>query len=138
MVAPSVVRFVTMHILALSCSQHHFLHVLKYGIPGSELLRKRNHAKLAIFKCFWKCSYSFSQNTIFCMYSNMAFLEVYFFGREIMENTLIWISNQMMPNHQFYIVKNEVYSFININTYVFNSLNPIFNVWRSTLPGMLL
>ena len=61
--------------------------------------------------------YSFAQNTIFfCMYSNMAFLEVYSFGREIVQNTLIWISNQIMPNHQFYIVENEVYSFININT----------------------
>ena len=35
--------------------------------------------------------YSFAHNTIFCMYSNMAFLEVYSFGREIMQNRQYFI-----------------------------------------------
>ena len=36
----------------------------------------------------------------------------------------------------YYIVKNEVYSFINCNTCLI-SLNPIYNVWGNTIPGIL-
>ena len=34
------------------------------------------------------------------------------------------MSNQIMPNHQFYIVENEVYSFININACLINPFPP--------------
>ena len=46
---------------------------------------------------FWKCT-PLLRTPYFCMNSNMAFLEVYSFGREIMQN------------RQYCIVKNEVYS----------------------------
>ena len=45
----------------------------------------------------WKCT-PLLTTPLFCIYSNMAFLKVYSFGREIMQN------------RQYYIVKNEVYS----------------------------
>ena len=88
-----------------------FLEVYSFG---REIMQNRQYYNVSGI-AFWKCT-PLLRTPFFCLCFNMAFLEVYSFGREIMENTLIWISNQIMPNHQFYIVENEVYSIININT----------------------
>ena len=75
--------------------------MLKYGIPGSvlfarEIMQNRQYCIVSGI-AFWKCT-PLLRTPYFCMYSNMAFLEVYSFGREIMQN------------RQYCIVKNEVYS----------------------------